>query len=177
MNSNEHLLNVIASFIVSDYGVLSLLIVSMISYAIVFYRMSKTRHGPEMIFIKAFNATVVPLLVAVAVIVYAALNTSQIHESSKHKIDLFYDRYEVKVYDTHNVKYDSRLKSYVAEIDNKSIYLDKYDDRVNEHSEYKNQVLRLTTYKAKETKRELLEIWHKPLYLYEGELIDKSKEN
>lgn len=31
--------------------------------------------------------------------------------------------------------------------------------------------------KAKETKRELLEIWHKPLYLYEGELIDKSKEN
>lgn len=177
MNSNERLLNVIASFIVSDYGILSLLLVSMISYAITFYRMSKTRQGPEMIFIKAFNVTVVPLLVAATVIVYAALNTSQIHESSKSKIDLFYDRYETKVYDTRNIKYDSSLKSYVAEIDNKSIYLDKYDDRVNEHSEYTNQVLRLTTYKAKGTKRELLEIWHKPLYLYEGELIDKSKEN
>lgn len=139
--------------------------------------MSKTRHGPEMIFVKAFNAAVVPLLVAAVVIVYAALNTSQIHESSKSKIDLFYDRYETKVYDTHNVKYDSRLKSYVVEIDDKLIYLDKYDDRVNEHSEYTNQVFRLTTYKAKDTKRELLEIWQRPLYLYEGELINKSKEN
>lgn len=177
MQANERLLNLVASFIVSDYGVISLLLLCMISFAIVFHRMTRKRHGPEMLVVKAFNVTVVPVFVIAVVVVYAAINTSQIHESSKSKIDLFYDRYEVKVYDAHNIRYDEKEKLYIVDIDNKSIYLDKYDDRVSEHSEYTNQVFRLTTHKAKETKRELLEIWHKPLYLYEGELIDKSKEN
>lgn len=61
MQANERLLNLVASFIVSDYGVISLLLLSMISFAIVFYRMTRKRHGPEMLVVKAFNVTVVPV--------------------------------------------------------------------------------------------------------------------
>ena len=176
MTIYERLINSIASFIVSTEGVTTLIIVSHLSFFIALYVLSKHSHRHEPFIVRAFNATVTPIAVVSTLIVYVAINTSQIHESADHKISQFYDKSDTTIYDTHQVVYDTDKQTYVAKVKDNEIALDKYDNRVNDTFADTTQVLRVTTYLAKESKQELLRIWHKSMTLYVGELIDREKE-
>lgn len=176
MTIYERLINSVASFIVSTEGAATLIIVSNLAFFIALYVLSKHSHRHEPFIVRAFNATVTPIAILSALIVYIAINTSQIHESSDHKISQFYDKSDTTIYDTHQIVYDTDKQAYVAKVKDKEIVLDKYDNRVNDTFDYTTQVLRVTTYQAKESKQELLKIWHKSMTLYVGELIDREKE-
>ena len=176
MTIYERLINSVASFIVSTEGVATLIITSHLAFFIALYVLSKHSHLHEPFIVRAFNATFTPIAVVSMLIVYIAINTSQIHESSDHKIGQFYDKSDIAIYDTHQVIYDSDEQIYVAKVKDKEIVLDKYENRVNDTFDYTTQVLRVTTYRAKESKQELLRIWHKSMTLYVGELIDREKE-
>ena len=176
MTIYERLINFIASFILSTEGVAALIIVSNLAFFIDLYVLSKHSHRHDPSAVRAFNATVVPIVVASILIVYIAINTSQIHESADHKISQFYDKRDTTIYDTYQIVYDSDKHAYVAKVKDKEIALDKYENRVNDTFDDTTQVLRVTTYLAKESKQELLKIWHKSVTLYVGELIDREKE-
>lgn len=176
MTIYERLLNSIASFVVSTEGAATLVIGSQIAFFVALYVLAKQSHRHEPFVARAFNATVIPIAVTSMLIVYTAINTSQIHESSGQKISQFYDKSDTTIYDTHQIVYDADKQAYVAKTKDKEIVLDKYDNRVNDTFDDTTQVLRVTTYRAKESKQELLIIWHKSMTLYVGELIDREKE-
>lgn len=176
MTIYERLINSVASFIVSTEGVATLIITSHLAFFIALYVLSKHSHRHKPFIVRAFNATVVPIAIVSMLIVYIAINTSQIHESSDHKISQFYDKSDTTIYDTHQIVYDADKQTYVAKVKDKEIVLDKYENRVNDTFDDTTQVLRVTTYRAKESKQELLRIWHKSMTLYVGELIDREKE-
>lgn len=176
MTIYEKLINFIASFILSTEGAAALIIVSNLAFFIALYVLSKHSHRHDPFVVRAFNATITPIVVTSILIVYAAINTSQIHESSDHKISQFYDKSDTAIYDTHQIVYDADKRAYIAKVKDKDIVLDKYENRVNDTFDYTTQVLRVTTYRAKESKKELLKIWHKSVTLYVGELIDREKE-
>lgn len=176
MTIYERLINFIASFILSTEGVAALIIVSNLAFFIALYVLSKHSHRHDPFAVRAFNATVTPIVVASILIVYIAINTSQIHESADHKISRFYDKRDTTIYDTYQIVYDADKHAYVAKVKDKEIVLDKYENRVNDTFDDTTQVLRVTTYLAKESKQELLKIWHKSVTLYVGELIDREKE-
>lgn len=176
MTIYERLLSSIASFVVSTEGAATLVIGSQIAFFIALYVLSKRSHHHEPFVARAFNATVIPIAVTSMLIVYTAINASQIHELSGQKISQFYDKSDTTIYDTHQIVYDADKQTYVAKVKDKEIVLDKYDNRVNDTFDYTTQVLRVTTYQAKESKQELLKIWHKSMTLSVGELIDREKE-
>lgn len=176
MTIYERLINSIASFIVSTEGAATLIIVSNLAFFIALYVLSKHSHQHKPFIVRAFNATVTPIAIVSMSIVYIAINTSQIHESSDHKIGQFYDKVDTTIYDTHQIVYDADKQAYVAKVKDKEIVLDKYENRVNDTFDDTTQVLRVTTYRAKEAKQELLKIWHKSMTLYVGELIGREKE-
>ena len=176
MTIYERLINSVASFIVSTEGAATLIIVSQIAFFVALYILSKHSHRHEPFIVRAFNATVTPITVVSMLIVYTAINTSQIHESSGQKISQFYDKDDATVYDTHQIEYDTNRDIYTAHVKDKEIVLDKYENRVKDTFDETVQVLRITTYRAKESKQELLKIWHKPMTIYVGELIDREKE-
>lgn len=176
MTIYERLINSIASFILSAEGAATLIIVSHLTFFVALYVLSKHSHRHEPFIVRAFNATIAPIAIVSMLIVYVAINTSQIHESAGHKISQFYDKSDTTIYDTHQVIYDSDKQIYAAKVKDKEIVLDKYENRVNDTFEDTTQVLRVTTYRAKEAKQELLKIWHKSMTLYVGELIDREKE-
>ena len=177
MTIYERLINSVASFILSTEGVAALIIVSHLTFFIALYVLSKHSRRHEPFIVRAFNATVTQIAIASMLIVYIAINTSQIHESSNHKISQFYDRSDTTIYDTHQIVYDANKRTHVAKVKDKEIVLDKYDNLVNDTFDDTTQVLRVTTYRAKESKRELLRIWHKSMTLYVGELIEKRRNN
>lgn len=176
MTIYERLLNSIASFVVSTDGAATLVIGSQIAFFIALYVLSKRSHHHEPFVARAFNATVIPIAVTSMLIVYTAINTSQIHESSGQKISQFYDKDDATVYDIHQIEYDTNRDIYIAHVKDKEIVLDKYENRVKDTFDETAQVLRITTCRAKESKQELLKIWHKPMTIYVGELIDREKE-
>lgn len=176
MTIYERLLSSIASFVVSTEGAATLVIGSQIAFFVALYVLAKRSHRHEPFVARAFNATVIPIAVTSMLIVYAAINTSQIHESSGQKISQFYDKSDTTIYDTHQIIYDAYKQTYVAKVKGKEIVLDKYENRVKDTFDETVQVLRITTYRAKESKQELLKIWHKSMTIYVGELIDREKE-
>ena len=176
MTIYERLINSIASFIVSTEGAATLIIASNLAFFIALYVLSKHSHRHDPFVVRAFNATATPIVVASILIVYIAINTSQIHESADHKISQFYDKRDTTIYGTYQIVYDADKHTYVAKVKDKEIVLDKYENRVNDTFDDTAQVLRVTTYRAKESKQELLKIWHKSVTLYVGELIDREKE-
>lgn len=176
MTIYERLLSSIASFVVSTEGAATLVIGSQIAFFVALYVLAKRSHRHEPVVARAFNATVIPIAVTSMLIVYAAINTSQIHESSGQKISQFYDKSDTTIYDTHQIIYDTYKQMYVAKVKDKEIVLDKYENRVKDTFDETVQVLRITTYRAKESKQELLKIWHKSMTIYVGELIDREKE-
>ena len=172
----ERLLNSIASFVVSTAGSAALVIGSQIAFFIALHVLAKRSHRHEPFVARAFNATVIPIAVTSMLIVYAAINTSQIHESSGQKISQFYNKSDTTIYDTHQIIYDAYKQIHVAKVKDKEIVLDKYENRVKDTFDETVQVLRITSYQAKESKQELLKIWHKPMTIHVGELIDREKE-
>lgn len=176
MTIYERLINSIASFILSAEGAATLIIVSQIAFFVALYVLSKHSHRHEPFIVRAFNATIAPIVIVSMLIVYVAINTSQIHESAGHKISQFYDKSDTTIYDTHQIVYDADKQTYLAKVKDKAIVLDEYDNRVNDTFDDTTQVLRVTTYQANESKQELLKIWHKSMTLYVGELIDREKE-